>query len=80
MFGGSQYNFGSTLWTDPNQVSVWNGVFQQDQGNPWMAYNQQFYDQLQNGISNLLQDETYTKEIESARNFVSKGSRGATIF
>ena len=29
MFGGSQYNFGSTLWTDPNQVSVWNGVFQQ---------------------------------------------------
>ena len=63
VFGGSRYNFGNTLWTDPNQVSVWNNTFQQDQGNPWMAFSQQYYNQLQEGISNLLQDNVYEKEI-----------------
>ena len=71
MFGGSQYNFGSTLWNDPNQVSTWDGVFQQDQGNPWMSYGQQYYNQLQEGISNLLQDDVYDKEI-SAFNLFGK--------
>ncbi len=70
-FGGSQYNFGSTLWNDPNQVSTWDGVFQQDQGNPWMSYGQQYYNQLQEGISNLLQDDVYDKEI-SAFNLFGK--------
>ena len=70
-FGGSQYNFGSTIWADPNQVSTWNGVFQQDQGNPWMSYGQQYYNQLQEGISNLLQDDVYEKEI-SAFNLFGK--------
>ena len=71
VFGGSRYNFGNTLWTDPNQVSVWNNTFQQDQGNPWMAFSQQYYNQLQEGISNLLQDNVYEKEI-SAFNLFGK--------
>ena len=74
-FGGSQYNFGSTIWTDPNQISVWDGVFQKDQGNPWMSYGQQYYSQLQEGISNLLQDDVYEKEISAFERFGKQQQR-----
>ena len=80
VFGGSQYNFGSTVWTDPDQVSIWNNTFQQDQGNPWMAYGQQYYNQLQEGISNLLQDDVYNKEIAAATAYANKYSKGSTLF
>ena len=80
VFGGSQYNFGRTNWTDPDQVSIWNNTFQQDQGNPWMAYGQQYYNQLQEGISNLLQDDVYNKEIAAATAYANKYSKGSTLF
>jgi hypothetical protein len=68
-FGGSRYNFGDTNWLDPNQVSTWNGLFQTDQGNPWMAYSQQFYNDLQTNINSSLQDDVYNREIASANKY-----------
>ena len=68
-FGGSQYNFGDTNWLDSSQVNTWNGVFQQDQGNPWMAFSQQFYNDLQANINNSLQDDVYNQEISAANKY-----------
>ena len=68
-YGGSRYNFGDTNWLDSSQVNTWNGVFQQDQGNPWMAFSQQFYNDLQTGINNLLQDDVYNREISAANKY-----------
>ena len=46
-----------------------NGVFQQDQGNPWMAFSQQFYNDLQANINNSLQDDVYNQEISAANKY-----------